>query len=152
MKMGTAAPTDAIRGGRSALSDYTCVVLNKETDEEILAVGYSRWGSQLRTNNFQRLTALGFLPKTLGWSVHDWESLVILQYCNRCLWRTILVHVGSVLLLGTLYLIGYWKPGWWVKWTKTRYTQNSLRTPYFYHIFFEPKIKMHKKPHRQSST
>ena len=55
MKMGTAAPTDAIRGGRSTLSDYTCVVLNKETDEEILAVGYSRWGSQLRTNIFSKI-------------------------------------------------------------------------------------------------
>ena len=43
---------------------------------------------------------------------------------NVC--KAILAHLVSVLLLGVPYLVGYWKPGWWLRWTKSRYAKQKI--------------------------
>ena len=37
---------------------------------------------------------------------------------NLC--KTILAHLVSILLLGTPYLLAYWKPSWKIKWYYTK--------------------------------
>ena len=88
---------------------------------------------------FQRLTALGFWPKTLGWSVHDWESLVILQYSAQMSLednsspRRVSVALGDALpnRLLEARLVG--------KMDKNQVYSQLTSTPYFYHIFFWAK-------------
>jgi len=47
---------------------------------------------------------------------------------KRSLPRTIIAHLLSLLLVGVPYLVGYWKPGWRVKWTRVRCTLHQADT------------------------